>query len=244
MIAATSESVILLDLLNSNIVSTINLTTSNQRSQFRAHGGHSAAPVVHTQFINADMTDDLLMTVSGDGCLRVFEKYRSEDDAHLLTTSNLLADQFIGASTGSKIYGVGPQTKSTSHSMFAGRHILKSATWDQNSGVLYVAGDLQFIRMWSAQVENCIQDIPIGVPFTQMITTSICHSSASMVNETKQLDMLVAGFSAGQVRVYSSTNSGSSSSSYLLGTHKEAVIGLQWHPKLANVVVSAEFVLF
>ena len=68
--------------------------------------------------------------------------------------------------------------------------------WEQQSGILYTAGDVRYIRVWDTHKELRIQDIPTE---TDSYTTTIAL-------DVHNRSLLAAGCGDGSIRLYDKRN--------------------------------------
>lgn len=115
--------------------------------------------------------DDLGLLAVGtdDGVLRLFRNYESPEKVELLTAWRALTD-------------LSPGTHNKGLLM----------DWQQSSGSFLVSGDVRVVRVWDAEKEMCIQDIP----------TRTLASVSSLTSDKVANTLVVAGCTDGYIRVY------------------------------------------
>lgn len=115
--------------------------------------------------------DDLGLLAIGtdDGVLRIFRNYESAEKVELLTAWRALAD----LSPGTHNKGL----------------LLE---WQQTSGSFLVSGDVRTVRVWDAEKELCVQDIP----------TRTLASVSSLTSDRAANTLVIAGCTDGYIRIY------------------------------------------
>jgi regulator-associated protein of mTOR len=111
----------------------------------------------------------LLAIGSDDGVLRIFRNYESPDKVELLTSWRALTDLSPGT-----------------------HHKGLLLDWQQASGSFLVSGDVRTVRVWDAEKELCIQDIP----------TRTLASVSTLTSDKTANTLVVAGFTDGFIRIY------------------------------------------
>lgn len=111
----------------------------------------------------------LLAVGSSDGVLRIYRHYESPDKVELLTAWRALTD----LTSGSHKKGL----------------LLE---WQQAAGSFLVSGDVRSVRVWDAEKELCIQDIP----------TRTLASVSSLTSDRAASTLIVAGCTDGHIRIY------------------------------------------
>lgn len=125
--------------------------------------------ITDIKFINED-DQPLLMTGSLDGLVKIYKHYQNPDHGiELIAGWRALTDMLLST----KLIGL-------------------ISEWQQSRGSLLVLGDVKVIRIWDAQREMCVADIPGRL--TLAITTLTSDQVAG--------NIIVGGFDDGTVRVY------------------------------------------
>lgn len=125
--------------------------------------------ITDLKFVNEDDLP-LLLTGSSDGVVRIYKYYQDPDrPIELIAGWRALTDMLLAP----KSVGL----------------ILE---WQQSRGSLLVSGDVKIIRVWDAQREMCVMDIPGRL--TLAITALTLDQVAG--------NIIVGGFDDGTVRVY------------------------------------------
>ncbi|KAK9236882.1 raptor N-terminal caspase like domain-containing protein [Lipomyces kononenkoae] len=107
--------------------------------------------ITEAKLINEDDVP-LLMTGAGDGVIRLYRNYESEDRIELACAWRALTDML-------------PSNKSSG----------LVADWQQGRGTMLVGGDVKVIRLWDAPRELCMADIPArsGSPITSLTSDQV-----------------------------------------------------------------------
>ncbi|XP_035218462.1 regulatory-associated protein of mTOR-like isoform X2 [Stegodyphus dumicola] len=136
----------------------------------RSNSSHNLQNVRITalDFINTH-DDTLLMIGSDDGAVKLWKNYVSESDVRLVTAFQIIQD-LLPSTRGSGL-------------------VLQ---WEQHSLQLLASGDVRHIRIWDAERESKVQDIP-----TSADSCLTCLSS-----NPEYASLVVAGCGDGTVRVY------------------------------------------
>ncbi|KAJ1329987.1 hypothetical protein BSLG_009838 [Batrachochytrium salamandrivorans] len=122
--------------------------------------------ITSLQFINEDDAT-LLLTGSDDGLVRLYRNFNHQN-VELVAAWRALSDILPG-SRGSGLH----------------------CRWQQSSGYLFVGGDSRIIKVWDAEEELCIQELP---------TKSTSQVTGLSVDPTGI--MMLAGFMDGNVKLY------------------------------------------
>ncbi|GAO50281.1 hypothetical protein G7K_4411-t1 [Saitoella complicata NRRL Y-17804] len=101
-----------------------------------SNGNPMGSRITEVKFINEDDVA-LLMTGSGEGIIRLYRNYESEESMELVSSWRALTDLL-------------PSNRSSG----------LVAEWQQGRGTLLVGGDVKVIRVWDAPRETCLSDIP------------------------------------------------------------------------------------
>ncbi|KAL7272939.1 Target of rapamycin complex 1 subunit kog1 [Rhizina undulata] len=107
----------------------------NRLSVF-SNGNPPGTKITVVKFLNEDDAA-LLMTGSGDGVVRIYRNYESENDVELVSSWRALTDLLPSSRSSGLI-----------------------ADWQQGRGTMLVGGDMKVIRVWDAPREICLSDIP------------------------------------------------------------------------------------
>nr|XP_020024586.1 regulatory-associated protein of mTOR isoform X5 [Castor canadensis] len=111
----------------------------------------------------------LLLTATDDGAIRVWKNFADlEKNPEMVTAWQGLSDML-------------PTTRG------AGMVV----DWEQETGLLMSSGDVRIVRIWDADRETKVQDIPTGAD--SCVTSLSCDSHRSLI---------VAGLGDGSIRVY------------------------------------------
>lgn len=107
--------------------------------------------ITEAKLINEDDVP-LLMTGAGDGVIRLYRNYESEDQIELACAWRALTDML-------------PSNRSSG----------LVADWQQGRGTILVGGDVKVIRLWDAPRELCMADIPArsGSPITSLTSDQV-----------------------------------------------------------------------
>ncbi|KAK7206088.1 raptor N-terminal caspase like domain-containing protein [Myxozyma melibiosi] len=107
--------------------------------------------ITEAKLINEDDVP-LLMTGAGDGVIRLYRNYESEDKIELACAWRALTDML-------------PSNRSSG----------LVADWQQGRGTMLVGGDVKVIRLWDAPRELCMADIPArsGSPITSLTSDQV-----------------------------------------------------------------------
>ncbi|KAK9455107.1 hypothetical protein V1511DRAFT_499476 [Dipodascopsis uninucleata] len=107
--------------------------------------------ITEAKLINEDDIP-LLMTGAGDGVIRLYRHYDSEEKMELACAWRALTDML-------------PANKSSG----------LVADWQQGRGTMLVGGDVKVIRLWDAPRELCMADIPArsGSPITSLTSDQV-----------------------------------------------------------------------
>lgn len=124
--------------------------------------------ITATDFINAH-NETLLMTASDDGVVKVWRNYTTEPEAKLVTAFQMVQDM-LPSNRGSGL-------------------VLR---WEQHSCQLIASGDVKVIRIWDAEREAKVHDIPTGAESCITCLTS----------DQSNPHIVVAGCGDGTVRTY------------------------------------------
>ncbi|KAI5786219.1 raptor N-terminal caspase like domain-containing protein [Pyronema domesticum] len=106
-----------------------------QLSRF-SNGNPVGTRITEIKLLNEDDVA-LLMTGSGDGVVRIYRNYESEQNCELVSSWRALTDLL-------------PSQRSSG----------LVADWQQGRGTMLVGGDMKVIRVWDAPREMCMSDIP------------------------------------------------------------------------------------
>ncbi|KAI9029360.1 raptor N-terminal caspase like domain-containing protein [Hyaloraphidium curvatum] len=111
----------------------------------------------------------LLAVGSDDGVLRIYRNYESPDKVELLTAWRSLTDVVPGNHNKGLVL-----------------------EWQQSSGSFLISGDVRTVRVWDAEKELCVQDIP----------TRTLASVSSLSSDRNATALIVAGCTDGHIRIY------------------------------------------
>ncbi|GFG29093.1 hypothetical protein Cfor_00263 [Coptotermes formosanus] len=148
---------------------------SGCKLSYCSNRGSKASRITSLQFVNSHDVS-LLLVGSDDGTVRLWNNYTLTQQGRepgLVTAWHALAD-------------VSP----VSRSLNAGAGLVMS--WEQRTQNLIVTGDVRIIRLWDAESELKVQDIPTGA--------DCCVSSIS--TDISESCLMVAGCGDGSVRLF------------------------------------------
>ncbi|KAL9086749.1 MAG: hypothetical protein Q9159_003968 [Coniocarpon cinnabarinum] len=120
------------------------------------------------RFVNED-DYAILMTGSSDGVVKLFRHYDEQENVFMTASFRALTDLVPSTHNAGLIF-----------------------EWLQGRGSTLVAGDAKVIRLWSAETETCVRDIPAR--------SGSCVTS--LTSDQVEANVFVAGFGDGAVRVY------------------------------------------
>ncbi|KAK9477112.1 raptor N-terminal caspase like domain-containing protein [Lipomyces japonicus] len=123
----------------------------NQKLNRFCNANPPGTKITEAKLINEDDVP-LLMTGAGDGVIRLYRNYESEDNIELVCAWRALTDML-------------PSNKSSG----------LVADWQQGRGTMIVGGDVKVIRLWDAPRELCMADIPArsGSPITSLTSDQV-----------------------------------------------------------------------
>ena len=124
--------------------------------------------ITGVRFINED-DYAILMTGSSDGIIKLYRHYDSQDKVFMTSSFRALTDLVPSTHNAGLVFD-----------------------WLQGRGYTLVAGDAKVIRIWSAEMELCVRDIPAR--------SGSCVTS--LTSDQVEGNVFVAGFGDGAVRVY------------------------------------------
>lgn len=124
--------------------------------------------ITSIKFINEEDTP-LMLVGSGDGIARIYRDYTEPKKAQLVTSWHALT--------------------SLQQSSFGSGLVLD---WYQEQGVLLCSGDAKYIRIWDAESEKCIGEIP----------TEADSCVTSLTGDHQSGIMCIAGFGDGTIRIF------------------------------------------
>ncbi|KAK9448129.1 raptor N-terminal caspase like domain-containing protein [Limtongia smithiae] len=107
--------------------------------------------ITEVKFLNEDDIP-VLMTGAGDGVIRLYRNYESEEKLQLICAWRALTDML-------------PANRSSG----------LVADWQQGRGTMLVGGDVKVVRLWDAPREYCVSDIPArsGSPITSLTSDQV-----------------------------------------------------------------------
>ncbi|KAI5480372.1 WD repeat protein, regulatory associated protein of mTOR [Pseudohyphozyma bogoriensis] len=143
----------------------------NKRLNRFTNGTSPSVPISSVRFVNEDDVA-LVMSGSADGHVRLFRDYAEPGEVHLV----------------SSFQGIQEQLPTTTKQADAGLVL----EWQQGRGQLLMGGNVKFIRVWDAQREVALQDLPTRA--NSCLTSLTCDQVAG--------NILVGGFGDGSVKVY------------------------------------------
>lgn len=129
---------------------------------------HQNVRITALDFVNAH-DGTLLLVGSDDGAVKIWKNYISETDLQLVTAFQIIQDLL-------------PSTRGAGLVLH----------WEQHSSQLLASGDVRHIRIWDAEKESKVQDIPTGAD-----SCLTCLSSNAELT-----GLITAGCGDGTVRVY------------------------------------------
>ncbi|KAJ3287889.1 hypothetical protein HK104_008412, partial [Borealophlyctis nickersoniae] len=124
--------------------------------------------ITSMRFINEDDLA-LLMTASDEGIIRLYRKYESLKQMEMVTSWRALTD-LMPTNRGSGII----------------------VEWQQNVGTFLVTGNAKAIRVWDAERELVVQDIP----------TRSTASPTALTSDKLGGSLVVGGFADGSIKMY------------------------------------------
>lgn len=133
--------------------------------------------ITGVRFINED-DYAILMTGSSDGIIKLYRHYDNQEKVFMTSSYRALTDLVPSTHNAGLVF-----------------------EWLQGRGSTLVAGDAKVIRIWSADLELCIRDIPAR--------SGSCVTS--LTADQVEGNVFVAGFGDGAVRVYDQRQHPSSS---------------------------------
>lgn len=137
-----------------------------------SNGNPFGTKITDLKFLNEDDLP-LVMTGSSDGVVKIYRNFHyeggDEKPVELVTAWRALTDLLLTSKSTGLI-----------------------SEWQQSRGSLLVSGDVKVFRVWDAQRELCVLDIPARS------TSSI----TSITSDQVAGDVFVAGFDDGSLRVY------------------------------------------
>ncbi|ODQ67706.1 hypothetical protein NADFUDRAFT_19895 [Nadsonia fulvescens var. elongata DSM 6958] len=125
--------------------------------------------ITELKLVNEDDVP-ILMAGSSDGVVKLYKNYDDESKVEHLASWRALTD----------IPAPSPRSSGL------------VAEWQQSRGALLVGGDVKIFKIWDAQYELCIADIPARSP---------C-SVTSITSDQVAGNLFIAGFDDGSLRVY------------------------------------------
>ncbi|XP_067126176.1 regulatory-associated protein of mTOR [Centruroides vittatus] len=136
---------------------------------YNSNGNYPNTRITSVDFINAHDTA-LLMLGSDDGAVRIWRNYINDSKQTELVSAFQILSDMLPSTRGSGL-------------------ILQ---WEQESCKLLSSGDVRIIRLWDAEKEMKIQDIPTGA-----------DSCVTKLSTDKSLpSIIVAGCGDGTIRIY------------------------------------------
>ncbi|CAM0135452.1 unnamed protein product [Umbelopsis sp. WA50703] len=153
-----------------NTISVWNWKTSQQLSIINNHNPRNSR-ITDLKFINEDDVA-MLLTASDDGVIRIYKGYDEYDkpDSGLVTAWRALK---------------GMEKSSSKQSGMV-------CDWYQNRGTLLIGGDARVIKVWDAQQELVLTDIPLR--------SSACVTS--ITSDQTAGNIFIAGFGDGSIRIF------------------------------------------
>lgn len=154
------------------------------------NGNPEQSRITSLQFINQD--DIPLLAVGSskrfkrsnildEGCIRIYKKYQDSADLELVSSWRALNDLM-------------PLSfKHPMNKLLNGSRTGLVCDWQQSAGCFFVSGGVKIIRVWDAEREMCVQDIPTKSIYTISSITSERGGGGSL---------LFAGCTDGSVRKY------------------------------------------
>lgn len=152
---------------NGNTVNIWDWKKHSRMSRF-SNGNPEGSKISDMKFINED-DQAMLLTGSSDGVIRVYRDYDDEEKVELATAWRALTHMVPSNVNSGMVFD-----------------------WQQVRGRVIVAGDVRVIRVWYAQHETCVMDIPAR--------SGSCVTS--LTSDQMTGNMFVAGFGDGAVRVF------------------------------------------
>ncbi|KAJ3093182.1 hypothetical protein HK102_003590 [Quaeritorhiza haematococci] len=150
-----------------HLVSVFNFEDGTRLNTF-SNANPPGSRITSLKFINEEDTG-ILMVGSDEGIVRLYRKYEDPKTTELVSTWRALSD-LLPTTRGSGLI----------------------ADWQQLSGSLIVSGDVRHIRIWDAERELCVQDIPTKA------TTGV----TSLSSEKHAGHIIIAGYGDGAIRIY------------------------------------------
>ncbi|GIX87476.1 regulatory-associated protein of mTOR [Caerostris darwini] len=129
---------------------------------------HQNVRITALDFLNAH-DDTLLMLGSDDGVIKIWKNYVSDSENRLITAFQIIQD-LLPSTRGSGL-------------------VLQ---WEQHASQILASGDVRHIRVWDAEKEMKIQDIPTGADSCITCLTSSANYAS----------LIGAGCGDGTVRIY------------------------------------------
>lgn len=150
----------------------------------------------------------MLMVGSDDGVVRCWRNFCSDSGMELVSAWRALSD----LSTSGRHRGAGLLTH-----------------WDQQDGWLLTSGDVPIIRVWDAERDLSVQDIPTG-----------CDLSVSSLTQDSAHDsrLIVAGCGDGSIRTFDWRSPPRYAAAQVLNEHKKWVINVSMPRSMKCGVVS------
>ncbi|KAL2209065.1 hypothetical protein CC79DRAFT_1332296 [Sarocladium strictum] len=150
-----------------NTVSVWDWKKQGRLSRF-SNGNPEGSTISDMKFINED-DQAILLTGSSDGVIRVYRHYDSDVNIELASAWRALTHMVPSNVNSGMVFD-----------------------WQQVTGRVLVAGDVRVIRVWSAENETCMMDIPAR--------SGSCVTS--LTSDQMTGNIFVAGFGDGAVRVF------------------------------------------
>lgn len=170
-----------------------------------SNGNKNNSRVSALKFIN-DRDGSFLFTGSDDGIVRLYKNYEDASQRKIVSSWRSLSEIFPD-DTGSGLV----------------------MDWQQPSGSLIVSGDVKHIRIWSAEKELCVADIPTKSP------TCI----TSLTSDKLLGHVIIAGCGDGAIRLYDRRMSPKDAMVMCFHEHKSWVVGVHLQTGSSRKLASA-----
>lgn len=178
------------------------------------NGNPDESSITMLKFINEDDIP-LLAVGSGlclcqldaldEGCIRIYKKYQDTDNVGLVSSWRALNDLMP------------PTLKHPMNKILDGARTGLIADWNQSSGCFFVSGGVKVIRVWDAEREKRIQDIPTKSVYTLSSLSSEKYDGGNLI---------FAGCSDGSVRKYDRRIAEHDSMVHVFSDHKTRILNV------------------